>query len=90
MKNLKAAISTNDIIESVKSQVDATIKYYECGNATWVNNLRIAYKGLSVLSLYAKKKNSSFDDAWNEIMELTGFTELYKIKEVTDKLKELR
>ena len=90
MKNLKATISTKDIIENVKLHVDATIAYYECGNGTWVNNLRIADKGISMLSLYAQKKYSDFDETWDEIMELTGFTELYKIKEVCDKLNEWR
>lgn len=90
MTNLKATIHTNDIIENIKLHVDATIKYYECGNGTWVNNLRIADKGISMLSLYAQKKYSDFDETWDEIMELTGFTELYKIKEVCDKLNEWR
>ena len=43
-----------------------------------------------MLSLYAQKKYSDFNETWDEIMELTGFAELYKIKEVTDKLNEWR
>jgi hypothetical protein len=90
MKNLKTTISTNDIIENIKMHVNATIEYYNEGNETWVNNLRIADKGISMLSLYAQKKYSDFDETWDEIMKLTGFTELYNIREVCDKLDEWR
>lgn len=88
MTNLKATISTNDIIENIKLHVGATIDYYNQGNPTWIHNLRIADKGISMLSLYAQKKYSDFDETWVEIMELTGFTELYKIREVAEKLNE--
>lgn len=90
MKNLKTTISTNDIIENIKMHVNATIEYYNEGNETWVNNLRIADNGISMLSLYAQKKYSDFDETWDEIMKLTGFTELYNIIEVCDKLDEWR
>lgn len=90
MKNLKTTISTNDIIENIKMHVNATIEYYNEGNETWVNNLRIADEGISMLSLYAQKKYSDFDETWDEIMKLTGFTELYNIREVCDKLYEWR
>lgn len=90
MKNLKTTISTNDIIENIKMHVNATIGYYNEGNETWVNNLKIADEGISMLSLYAQKKYSDFDETWDEIMKLTGFTELYNIREVCDKLAEWR
>lgn len=90
MKNLKTTISTNDIIENIKMHVNATIEYYNEGNEIWVNNLRIADESISMLSLYAQKKYSDFDETWDEIMKLTGFTELYNIREVCDKLDEWR
>lgn len=90
MTNLKATIKTNDIIDTIRSNVDACIRNYNNRNETWVTNLRIADSMILMLSVEAQKKSASFDDAWEEIMILTGFKKIYAIKEIHDKLNAIR
>lgn len=90
MTHLKTTISTNDIIENVKLHVEATIEHYNKGDETWVLDLRIADASVTMLGMYARNKYSKFDEAWDEIIRLTNFKKLYTIKEVCNKLHELR
>lgn len=83
MMNLKATIKTIDIIDTIRTNVDACIRNYNNHNETWVTNLRIADSMILMLSVEAQKKSASFDDTWEEIMILTGFKKIYAIKRNT-------
>lgn len=89
MKNLKATIKTEDIINSIKANVNLAIKYYNDNNDLWETHVNIALFQLRTLSLQGFKIKSDFSSAWDELMESTGFEKLhhyYGISEYINKL----
>ncbi len=87
MTGIKKTITTEEMIISVRLDVDAILKLYNLGNDTWKVYARKANYTIRALNLFGIKKSADFSDTWDEIMEVTNFRKLYTIKEVAEFIK---
>ena len=84
MSNIVVTLNTDDIIESIRRNVNNVIKYYERSpkNELWQIYAKMTYSKFHCLTLVAFKDDSNFTEAYDELAELTDFNKLYKYQEI--------
>ena len=89
MTSIKTVLKTTDIIESIKLHVHAALRYYEnTDDDSWKAYVDMALYQFRTLTLVGLKKNSDFSVAYDELVILTGFNELYKYSIISGYINE--
>lgn len=85
MKNFKQLIETGDVVSKISIEVKVALRSYENNkeSSQWKQHIRIAHLLLRSLLIVAVKSNADFCHAYDELVEITGFIEIFKYKEIT-------
>ena len=88
MKNIKPVLRTSNLCESISRYVDYAIKAYNEGS-DWKCYVRMSNALLRTIALEGITSGADFSEAWDELMNITGFNRLHTIMEISDYVNSL-
>ena len=84
MKNFKEIMKTEDFVNSITCNTEKAIDAYKNHNNIWKTYVTIANYQLRALCFQGITDTSVFSQAWDELMAITGFKELYGYPEISE------
>ena len=82
MINFKKTLSINDIVLSIKKDVDYAILCYNSNNDDWKTYVRMSYHQFKTLCIIAIEND--FFNEYEELARVTQYRKLYQYKEISD------
>lgn len=84
MKNFKQVLETEDFVSKISFEVKLALRSYENNkeSSQWKRHIRVAHILLRSLLIVAQKRNVDFLQSYDELVEITGFIEIFKYKEI--------
>lgn len=88
MKNIKPVLRTNNLCDSISLYVDYALRAYNEGR-DWKCYVRMANALFRTLVLEGFTSSADFNEAWDELMHMTGFNRLHTIMEISHYVNSL-
>ena len=77
MKNFKDYMKTEDFVNSITHNVEKAIESYKANHDIWRTYVTIAKYQVNALCYQGFSDDAVFSQAWDELMNVTGFNKLY-------------
>lgn len=89
MKHFKESIKTEDFVKSITLNTEKAIEAYKKHDRIWETYVAIAKYQVRALCIQGITGVTDFSDAWDELMEITGFSKLYFYADISEFITRL-